>query len=69
MKIMKTDVIQIKHKIKKRIKQHERDIRLNKNKTAIVHLHQKTNIKINFENSPKLASYVNKNITLKKRDS
>ena len=33
-----------KCKIKKRIKEHEKDIRLNKNNTAIAQLHQKTNI-------------------------
>ena len=37
-----------KHKIKKRVTEHERDMRLNKGNTAIAQLNQKTNIKIDF---------------------
>ena len=39
----------------------ERDIRLNKNNAAIVQLHQKANIKINFKTSS-----INEDITLKR---
>ena len=35
-------------KIKKRVTEHERDMRLNKGNTAIAQLNQKTNIKIDF---------------------
>ena len=58
--------IKQKVKLKKGIKEHERDIRLNKNNAAISQFHQKTNIKIDFVSPPKLASYINKNITLKR---
>ena len=55
MKIMKRDVIQAKQdiKFKETVKEHERDIRLIfKKNTVIAQLHQKTNIKIDFQLPP-----------------
>ena len=62
MKKMKKCVIQekqiyfkqfilLKRKIKKRIPEHERDIRLSKGNIAIAQLNQKVNIKVDFKPS------------------
>ena len=53
-------------KLKKRISEHERDIRLNKDNTAIAQINQRENIKIDFKTPPKIANYVNENLALKK---
>ena len=55
-----------KHKIKKRISEHERDIRLNKGNTVIAQISQRENIKINFKTPQKIANYVNENLSLKR---
>ena len=52
--------------IKKRISEHERDIRLNKGSTPIAQISQRENMKINFKTLPKLANYVNENLALKR---
>ena len=41
-----------KHKIKKRITEHERDIRLSKGNTSVVQLNVKENIKGDFKLPP-----------------
>ena len=55
-----------KRKIKKRITEHERNIRLSKGNTAIAQLNQKESIKVDLINSPKIANYINENLALKR---
>ena len=56
MKVMISDIIQAKQNLKlKKELEHERDVRLNKNNAKIAQLHQKTSIKIDFENPQKIS--------------
>ena len=55
---------QTKRKISKRIEEHKRDIKLNKDSTALAQLNKKTEIKIDFENTKKLANYTNQSCAL-----
>ena len=57
----------MKHEIKLWDKKHERDIRLNKNNKQEPSYTWKTNVKIDFKTPQKLTSYINENITLKRK--
>ena len=49
---------------KKRIEEHQRDIRLNKDSTALAQLNKKKEIEIDFKNTKKLANYTNQSCAL-----